>query len=70
MKVNIFITIKGKIDSFELYEVLKGYGMNVTDLIDKTLIYATCSLEDAISVIGICSAYGDFTAEVKHYSKG
>ena len=65
MKVSVFITIRGKIDSIELYEVLKGYGMNVTDLIDKTLVYATCSLEDAISVIEICSAYGDFTANVK-----
>lgn len=70
MKVSVFIAIKGKIDSLKLYEVLRRYNMNVTDFIDKTLVYATCSFEDAISVIEICSVYGDFTAEVKHCSKG
>ena len=37
MKVELWVEIKGKIDSKALYDIIGHQGMNVTELDDKTL---------------------------------
>lgn len=60
-KMSVLITIKGKIDSKELYEDLKQYGLNVTDMGEKTLIYAKIDIRDNTieKILAICNKYGD-----------
>lgn len=64
-KMTVFITVKGKINSLELYERIKDYGANVTDLIDKTYVYAIIDIkEDAIEhILTICDEYGECDVE-------
>ena len=45
-KASIFIRISGQIDSRGLYECVKQMGMNVTDLVDMTLVYGDCDVDD------------------------
>lgn len=69
-KMTVLITIKGKIDSRDLYSKLARYGANVTDMIDKTFVFVTIDLrDDAIEhIIRICSEYGECNLEA-HMAK-
>lgn len=46
-KMSVLVTIPGAIDSKELYEDIKQFGCNVTDLGDKTLVYATIDIRNS-----------------------
>lgn len=65
MKVSVFIQIKGRIDSRELYAAIEKYGMNVTDMGDAAVVYGDCELEEASRVFYVCGLYGDTTTEIK-----
>lgn len=66
MKVELYIEIKGNIDSKALFEIICHQGMNVTDCIDKTLVYGECYLVTASQVIYHCSLFGDTVSTIKH----
>lgn len=61
----LWIEIKGEIDSPLLWSLIKGYGLNLTDLIDKSLVYGECSYSVASRVIAICARFGDISASIK-----
>lgn len=64
-KMKIVITIKGAIDSIKLYKELSPYSFNVTDMLDKTLVYATIDIRESIieEVLKICNLYGECDVE-------
>lgn len=62
--VYINVTIKGKIDSKELWEDIKRYDVNVTDTGEVTFVYGEASMYDSMFIIDICRKYGDITSEV------
>lgn len=59
------IEIKGAIDSKKLWEEIRQYGVNVTDLEKYTLVHGEVSMYDSMFVIDICRKYGDITSSVK-----
>ena len=62
--VYINVTINGKIDSKALWEDIKEYDVNVTDLGEVTFVYGECSMYHAMFIADICRKYGDITKEV------
>jgi hypothetical protein len=62
--VYINVTINGKIDSKELWEDVKCYDINVTDLGEVTFVYGEVSMFDSLIIISICRKYGDIIHEV------
>lgn len=61
-KMSVLIIIKGKINSKELYEDLKPYGLNVTDTGEKTMVYATIDIREPTIeyILETCNKYGDY----------
>ena len=59
--MDVYITIKPRVKSRELYERLKPYNVNVTDLGDKVYVYTRLTLkpESIDKVLSICAEYGD-----------
>jgi len=66
MKVTVFVKIVGKIDGKQLFELVEQFGMNVTDLMDETLVYGECYMEQASRVLYHCALFGNIMAEVTH----
>lgn len=66
MKVTIFVQVIGKINSKELFEIVEQFGMNVTDMGDKTLVYGECYLEQASRIVFHCSLFGNTMTEITH----
>jgi hypothetical protein len=66
MKVTVFVKIVGKIDGKQLFELVEQFGMNVTDLMEETLVYGECYLEQASRVLYHCALFGNIMAEVTH----
>lgn len=64
MNVTLYAEVDGKIDSRDLYRKLESYGVNVTDLNVKTLIYGEVSLRVALIVIDEASRYGKVKANI------
>lgn len=66
-KMNVYITIKPRAKSRELYERLRCYDANVTDLGDKVYVYTTIDIrEDAIEhITKICNEYGDCSVDAQ-----
>lgn len=62
--VYLNVTIKGKIESKDLWEDVKEYNVNVTDLIAFTVVHGEVSMYDSMFIIDICRKYGDITTEV------
>lgn len=62
--VYVSCTINGKIDSRELWDDIKDYDVNVTDLGEVTYVYGQVSMYDSLFVIDICRKYGDTISEV------
>lgn len=54
---SIFIKIDGKIDSRKLWSQLEGYGVNLTDLEDYSLIYGDVNFVTLVSIMGFCTAF-------------
>lgn len=56
---DIFITIIDKTDSRALYEELKPYNLNVTDLGSTTYVYGRVATEAMFdNILAICEKYG------------
>lgn len=66
MRVELWVEIKGKIDSKALYDIIGHQGMNVTELDDKTLVYGECYILTASQVIYHCSLFGETVSTIKH----
>lgn len=64
MNVYLYAEIAGKIDSRALWSDLECYGVNVTDLHVKTLIYGEISLRVALMVIDQAAKYGRVQAHI------
>lgn len=62
--VYINVTIKGKIDSKQLWEDIKRYDVNVTEMGEITFVHGEASMYDSMFIIDICHKYGDITSEV------
>lgn len=58
-KMSVLITLKGPIESKELYEDIKKYGANVTDMGEKVMVYVTIDIRnDAIEhIMTACHKY-------------
>lgn len=59
--MKIYVTIKPKVKSRELYERLKPYNVNVMDLGNKVYVYTQIQLSRANleKVLAICNEYGE-----------
>ena len=59
--VALYIEIRGPIDSKKLFEELEELGnkVNVTDMDKTILVYATLPFISAVTVLSVCSDYGD-----------
>lgn len=59
-KMNVFIKIPGRIDSKKLYDGIKCYHANVTDLGVKTLVYVTIDVREPVIeyILQTCYKYG------------
>ena len=44
-------------DSLALYAEIEEFKVNLTDLIDYSLIYGDCTIEDALTVISLTEKY-------------
>ena len=64
MNVCLYVEIAGRIDSKALWNDVECYGVNVTDLHVKTLIYGELSLRLALMVIDQASKYGKVQAHI------
>ena len=64
-KMSMIIIVKDCTGSRELYEELKIYKLNVMDMGDKTLVYATVDIRDPDieGILTICNKYGDCDVE-------
>lgn len=58
---NIYVMIRPRVNSRELYERLKPYNVSVTDLGNKVYVYTRIQLREADlkKVLEICNEYGD-----------
>ena len=64
MNVYLYAEINGKIDSRALWKDIEAYGVNVTVLHVKTLIYGEVSLRIALVVVDVASKYGKIQAHI------
>ena len=64
-KMNVYVTVKPRVKSRELYERLLPYKANVTDIGDKVYVYTEIDIrEDAIEhILKICKGYGDCSVD-------
>ena len=64
MNVCLYVEIAGKIDYKALWRDVECYGVNVTDLHVKTLIYGELSLRLALIVVDQAAKYGKVQAHI------
>lgn len=64
MNVCLYVEIAGRIDSKALWRDVECYGVNVTDLHVKTLIYGELSLRLALIVVDQAAKYGKVQAHI------
>lgn len=59
--VALYIEIKGPLDSKKLFDELESLGnkVNVTDTIQKVLVYGELPFISAVTVLSVCSDYGE-----------
>lgn len=64
-KMSVFIVINNCIESKELYDELKRYKINVIDVGNKALVYATIDIResDIEDIVKICGKYGECEIE-------
>ena len=63
-RIILLIKITGKINSLDLWEHIKRYGVNLTDLEEFTYIMGETNLNDALKIIRICALYGPLMIEL------
>lgn len=64
MMVHIYVEIKGPIDSLMLWELIKDYKLNLTDLGEVIMVYGDCGYINAGSIVSKCALFGDLTVKV------
>jgi hypothetical protein len=57
--MKLHITIDGPIDSLMLWELIKDYKPNLTDIGKKIYVYGEFSQTVALKIIGRCQLFGD-----------
>lgn len=63
-RIILLIKITGKINSLDLWEHIKRYGVNLTDLEEFTYVMGETNINDALKIIRICSLYGPLMIEL------
>jgi len=59
MTVDIFIELRGQINSTELWEAIKDTGANVTDIGDQTLVYGNVNIGKLAKLVTTCAAFSE-----------
>ena len=59
MTLDIFIEIKGKFNSRELWSGIERTGVNLTDLGESVLVYGNTELANIAPIITTCAAFGE-----------
>ena len=59
MTLDIFIEIKGKFDSRELWTAIEHTGVNLTDVGDCVLVYGNTTHANLAPIITTCAAFGE-----------
>lgn len=59
-----WIEIKGEIDSRSLWEQIRSYNVNLTEVIEKTWVYGEAPVSSVGEIISICAQFGDLEAKV------
>lgn len=54
MKMRIVLKLNGKIDAVGLWRMVQKYGVNVTELIDYTVVHGECSELVVLKIINCC----------------
>ena len=64
-KMSVMIVVKDCVGSREIYEELREYKLNVTDLGSKTLVHAIVDIRepDMEGILTICNKYGSCEVE-------
>ena len=57
--MKLHVTIDGPIDSLMLWELIKDYKPNLTDIGKKIYVYGEFSQTVALKIIGRCQLFGD-----------
>lgn len=60
----LLIKITGRINSLDLWEHIKRYGVNLTDLEEFVYILGETNIDDALKIIRICNLYGPLMIEL------
>lgn len=65
-KMTVYVTIRPRVKSRELYERLLPYNANVTDVCDKVFVYLQVPIdgENVKKILDICKEYGDCSLDV------
>ena len=63
-RIILLIKITGRINSLDLWEHIKRYGVNLTDLEEFVYILGETNIEDALKIIRICALYGPLMIEL------
>ena len=64
MKAYLYIEIQGEVDSLMLWEIIKQYDLNLTDLGKLTMVYGYCSYFNAGKIVSRCALFGNLTAKI------
>lgn len=64
MKLDIFIDIRERIDSQELWLELENTGVNVTDLGANTIVYGTVPTGKITFILLTCLKFGEAIATI------
>ena len=60
---SLMVEVKGPFDSKKLWGLIEKYGVNLTDLGDKVLVYGDLDVKESTVVISCCSMFGEIKAE-------
>lgn len=64
MKVHLYVEIQGSIDSYMLWELIRQYNLDLTDLGKLTMVYGDCSYSVAGRVVSRCALFGNLTVKI------
>ncbi len=65
MKVHVYITIKGSVDSLMLWKLIEHYKVNLTADDNQTWVYGDVSYTTLGELVAKCSLFGDVDVVVK-----
>ena len=64
----IYVEFPGNIESQALYEMVKQYKLNVTDIITKVYMMGTVKQKDLPYILYVCSKFGYTEITIKNPS--